>query len=111
MIPRISSGTAAAWRLLSVQPAVTRPGLDESDWQSEEIELVVRQIEHYLVEHPDARDTLHGVRDWWLESLGRALRLEVVQAALDRLVAGRAIESRSIPGGVVYGRVKREEGE
>lgn len=66
----------------------------------------MREIERYLAAHPNASDTLQGVRDWWLAALGETLRLDVVQSALDRLVRGGLVEARPIPGGVLYGRAK-----
>lgn len=76
-----------------------------------ELESAVREIERYLRAHPNASDTLQGVRDWWLEGLAAVLPLTVVQLALDRLVADRVVGARPIPGGVVYGRIRQGEHE
>ena len=68
----------------------------------------MRQIERYLAAHPNASDTLEGVRDWWLADLGVLLPLTLVQTALDRLTALGVISARPIPGDIVYERGGRE---
>jgi hypothetical protein len=79
--------------------------------ENAELESAVREIERYLRAHPNASDTLLGVRDWWLEGLDAVLPLTVVQLALDRLVADRVVAARPIPGAVVYGRIREGEHE
>jgi hypothetical protein len=86
-----------------------RPELGGDD--AEEIASAVREIEHYLLVHPHASDTLQGVSDWWLAERGRPLRVEVLQAALDLLVERRILEARAIPGGVVYAGATRRDDE
>ena len=46
------------------------------------------QIMAYLVDHPNARDTLEGIVEWWL--LEREIKFETarVKEALSNLVAG-----------------------
>lgn len=74
--------------------------------RAEQIESAVREIDRYLHAHPNASDTLEGVRDWWLAGHVRPFTVDVIQAALDRLVDNRILEARSIPGGVLYAGVK-----
>jgi hypothetical protein len=88
---------------------VARSGPERGGEGAEQIESAVREIERYLHAHPNASDTLEGVRDWWLAALGRLLSVDVIQAALDRLVESRVVEARPIPGGVVYGAVKHRD--
>jgi hypothetical protein len=80
-------------------------------WQSDDIGAAVREIERYLDAHPNASDTLQGVRDWWLAGLGRTLGADAIQRALDLLVESRVLEPRPIPGGVLYVRARGEEPE
>jgi len=75
----------------------------------QQVDAAVRDIEGYLLEHPNASDTPQGVCDWWLPSHEGALRADIVQAALDRLVARQVLEARPIPGGVVYGRARHRD--
>jgi hypothetical protein len=70
----------------------------------------VDTILDYLGEHPDAADTVDGIRQWWL--LGSAARSTAdVQAALDALVA-RGLLARSEQPGIqaVYRRAPRSGG-
>ncbi|MBI3047678.1 MAG: hypothetical protein HYY76_05145 [Acidobacteria bacterium] len=88
---------------------MTRSDPDEGAWRSEQIETAVREIERYLLAHPNASDTLQGVQDWWLAGLATTPSLEVVQAALDRLVDAGVVAGRPVPGGIVYRRVRQED--
>ena len=82
---------------------MTRSGPTGDEWRSRQIADAMRRIERYLEDHPNASDTLSGVCDWWLASTGEPLGLDVVQAALDRLVDSGGIEARPVPGGsVIY---------
>jgi hypothetical protein len=76
-----------------------------------QIESAVEEIGRYLVAHPNASDTAEGVRDWWIGGQRAVFSLDVVQAALDRLVEAHMLECRSIPGGVLYTRVTEGRGE
>ena len=84
---------------------------DENGWRSAQIESALEEIRRYLVAHPNASDTAQGVRDWWLGGHGATFGLDVIEAALDRLVEARMLECRSIPGGVLYTRVTNERAE
>jgi DNA-binding PadR family transcriptional regulator len=58
--------------------------------------MVIRHILRYLIEHPDAKDTLQGLHRWWLP--GGVIEWEegVVQDALDMLVARGWLTQRQI---------------
>jgi hypothetical protein len=45
------------------------------------------QILAYLVEHPEARDTLEGILEWWLFERQIKLQLPRVKEAISELVA------------------------
>lgn len=49
-------------------------------------ELISNSILAYLIEHPDARDTLEGILQWWL--LHRSIKYQIsrVQEVLNELV-------------------------
>jgi hypothetical protein len=61
---------------------------------------LVAQIATYLAAHPHARDTVEGVRAWWLH--GTSASLDQVAAALDRLVALGRMERVQQPSGVTF---------
>lgn len=72
------------------------PPNDQSDLE--------RKLLRYLVDHPDARDTLEGIAKWWL--LEQEIREEKtkVQEALAELVAkGLVVEERMEDGRRVFG--------
>lgn len=58
--------------------------------------MVIRHILHYLIEHPDAKDTLQGLHRWWLPRGIMEWEEEVVQSALDVLVARGWLTQRPI---------------
>src|SRR5437867_11391200 len=67
---------------------------------------VLREILQYLVEHPDAKDTIDGVVWWWLPRGCLNYRDEEVRHALNRLVSRRwLVASRITKSTVVYGVV------
>lgn len=62
-----------------------------------------RYILRYLVEHPDAGDTLDGIVGWWL--LNQKIRFEtrIVSRAVAELVAQHLIlEQKCADGHVIY---------
>lgn len=46
----------------------------------------MREILYYLIEHPDARDTIHGILSWWMPNGYRDRGGKELQEALDALV-------------------------
>jgi hypothetical protein len=66
--------------------------------------MVLRYILQYLVEHPEAKDTVQGIQRWWLSSARVERGEDEVQAALDSLVAKGWITQRYTPlSRVLYG--------
>jgi hypothetical protein len=49
--------------------------------------MVISHLLSYWLEHPAAKDTLRGIRRWWLPGHVSAWDEDAVQAALDTLVA------------------------
>lgn len=57
---------------------------------------VAKAILAYLLEHPDAQDTLAGIAEWWLPEEDQNTQLAIVKNALDQLVAqDLVLEKRS----------------
>jgi hypothetical protein len=71
--------------------------------------MVIRHILHYLIEHPDAKDTIQGILRWWLPGSIEHWAEAVVQEALDVLVAkGWMTRRQTISSQQLYG-VNREK--
>lgn len=63
-------------------------------------------ILHYVARHPEAKDTVEGVAEWWLEPPSRASVAEV-KAALEQLVAqGRMAADQKADGRIYYRRAR-----
>jgi hypothetical protein len=60
--------------------------------QSTEVEQVAREILGHLRDHPNARDTLTGVAQWWFLHRRYLRGVELVQHALDLLVEQGHVE-------------------
>ena len=50
-------------------------------------EKIALQILRYMEEHPQAKDTIEGISQWWLAHEGGRYRLTEVERAMSRLVA------------------------
>jgi len=59
--------------------------------------MVIQKILSYLLDHPDAKDTIQGILQWWLPQGGTAWRQEEVQEALDVLVTRGWLTHRHTP--------------
>jgi len=70
---------------------------------------VADEVLEYLVQHPDAQDTLEGVCDWWL--LERRVRRTVaeVEAALGQLVAKGLVMVQRGKDGKTHYRLNQQE--
>lgn len=63
--------------------------------ESEEEYEVAHAILNYLYEHPDAKDTLEGIAQWWITREGIARELdEVERGILILLNQGLVVEVR-----------------
>jgi hypothetical protein len=70
----------------------------------ESIEVLAREVETYLSQHPEAADTADGILRWWLPRVRLEEAQHDVQRALDLLVARGVIVERQLPdGSKVYG--------
>ncbi len=72
----------------------------------EEAKDIAQQIRQYLERHPRSKDTLEGIRSWWLQEAG--VPVSRVEKALDWLMAHRLVDRESLPdGGVVFSATKK----
>jgi len=68
---------------------------------------VIREILRYLVEHPDAKDTVEGIAKWWRSESQAEWGAAAVEESLDILVAKGWLTRRDIaPVKRVYGMNK-----
>lgn len=59
----------------------------KAEGPSEGLRAAAREILRYLVEHPDAKDTVEGILKWWLREEGAKWSEEEVQEAINFLVS------------------------
>jgi hypothetical protein len=71
-------------------------------------QMVIRHILHYVIAHPDAKDTLRGILRWWLPWSIEPWAEAVVQEALDVLVAKGWMTRRQTPSSQQLYGVNRE---
>lgn len=56
---------------------------------------IAAEVASYLLEHPDAQDTLEGITDWWLMERRIREQSALVKAAIAELVSrGLVLEER-----------------
>lgn len=76
------------------------------------IQGLVRQIESYLGEHPEAADTAEGISRWWMKHAASSVERTLVEAALEELVQRGVLVRSALPGGDhVYGQRRPSGGE
>ena len=68
---------------------------------------VIRAVLHYLIKNPDAKDTIDGVRRWWLLEVYREQRQEEIEETLDFLASKRWLTIRITSQQKIYGLNKK----
>lgn len=56
-------------------------------------------VQRYLDEHPDAADSLIGIRQWWLPEALRRSSPARIRSALAELIASGEVACQSLPDG------------
>ena len=64
--------------------------------------IFARDLLHYLIQHPDATDTIQGIVQWWLKANDGPQCAQKVQDALDYLVTKGWITETQLPSPKVY---------
>lgn len=65
---------------------------------------VAEEIACYLRHHPDAADSIHGIRQWWLPRVRLHEAAAQVEEALQELLGRRVIVRQVMPDGTVLYR-------
>jgi DNA-binding PadR family transcriptional regulator len=63
---------------------------------------ITDQILAYLIEHPEAQDSLEGITEWWLLEQQIRYGLTAVDGALNNLVADDLLVTRQCADGRIY---------
>lgn len=74
-----------------------------------DIDAVAASVHRYLLDHPNAADTLEGVAQWWLSGDAGHEWLSKVQRAIEQLVSRGEMVRRTLRDGtVIYERNKQD---
>ena len=82
-------------------------GSESSDSQ----QRLIRQILIYLVNHPEAKDTIEGIIKWWVKEWwdSQSIKKELVHEALNSLVSLGMLSTRETsPTQKIYGLNKEK---
>jgi len=66
-----------------------------------EITTTAQKIENYLLQRPNATDTVEGIHNWWINSLGT---ISATKSALEQLEEDGTVEQYKIGNSVVWRR-------
>ena len=67
------------------------------------------EIMQYLEEHPRSKDTMEGIRTWWLENRTVPVPTSRVEKALNWLIKNHAVVKETLPdGGAVFASTNNE---
>jgi hypothetical protein len=77
--------------------------------QNQDIDALAAALRSYLIEHPNAADTLEGIARWWLAGEVGEAWFSTVQRAVEQLVMRGEMARQTLGDGtVVYERIKQQ---
>ena len=80
-----------------------KSGQKMSEFNDNDVQKIVDQIECYLKNHPNAADTIEGITKWWLPGVGIEVSTLIVQQALNYLGLKLIVKCNSnLNGNKVY---------
>lgn len=81
----------------------------KNDEPGSEFSLLIREILSHLAHHPDAKDSVEGIHNFWLSQQTHHWSREKVREVLDYLVDDRGWLTRKLSGAAValYGLDKK----
>lgn len=56
-------------------------------------------LRRYLTEHPEAADSLTGIRQWWVPEALQQIAAERIRGALEEMIASGEVRSERLPDG------------
>ncbi len=74
----------------------------DSTEEESSLRTTQRKILAYMVEHPEAKDTVEGIMDWWLADFTGNSKTELI-VVLEDLLQRRWVTATSYGQTVVYG--------
>jgi hypothetical protein len=77
--------------------------MDENADLTKPVLEIKRDVMRYLINHPDAKDTVAGILHWWLPGTLRQSRAEDVLVAMKELLETGWVTRSSFGGTTVYG--------
>ena len=77
--------------------------------EPEQLEEIDRSILRYLQEHPDAKDTVEGIAQWWVLKEWTAVRYAAVERALALLLSKDLIVETRREGSPPYYRLNQDK--
>lgn len=84
--------------------------VEVNNGESEDVEAIRRGIVRHLRHHPLARDTVEGIRAWWLAPAGVIAMEIVVEAVVERMARDGELQCLQLPDGQrLYGRARSQE--
>ncbi len=79
---------------------------------SKSVMEIQSEVLAYLKEHPEAKDTAEGIRQWWLFHRMAKYSQEKVELALQQLAEGQQIEVHKLGDGMeVFGVIRTDFNE
>jgi hypothetical protein len=70
---------------------------------SNTVKQAIHEIVQYMTQHPEARDTLAGIRDWWLPAGNSYTSVELDEALAALIERGWLVKYTLVEQTVVYG--------
>jgi hypothetical protein len=68
---------------------------------------IARSILTYLMEHPEAKDSLDGIRLWWVDEPDQCSEMDIQKATRELSQRGLITSLETAPGSVVFAASKK----
>jgi Fe2+ or Zn2+ uptake regulation protein len=84
-------------------------GVQEQEDENLELARLENAINEYLLQHPQAADTVEGVFQWWLTEFAISASREKISQALENLVQRGVVEKSELhDGSAIYALAPRK---
>ncbi len=70
---------------------------------------ITREILAYLLEHPDAQDTIDGIVEWWLLEQEIKYQIAKVKEALSELVRNGFVLEKKMKDSLIHYQINRQK--